>query len=675
MSNFTKFAKPVYASFQKLTKDEIFTVDIDGDELYAHYLASFPEGTNLIFRERTEHDCSCCKHFIRRVAGIVGVKGATLTTVWDQAAKTAPAPYDVVAKAMAEKIKSGTINNIWRSKESSIGAKLTRSMNKAGEVETWNHFYTGNIAAKFVSATSDSDCGDYKTTVQVFKRGLKELNTEAVDTVLSLIDAKNLYRGEEHRALVAAFQKLRQEYKKSKSKKTFVWANAGERAARFRNTVIGTLVQDLTDGVDLERAVAAFEAKVAPQNYKRTSALITPGMVKEAMKTIKELDLEPALERRFARLDDISVNDVLWVNNEVKPLMKGGIGGILEAHVQDNKNNDGDEKRAKEISVDDFIERVLPETTGMEMLVGNKHLGNLMSLTAPVHEEPKQLFRWGNDFAWSYVGNIADSIKERVRKAGGNVTNAQLRASLSWFNYDDLDIHVRGPGGHIWYGHKRASCGGELDVDMNVGDGESRQAVENVAWRKVPDGAYEVSVHNYTHRESMDVGFVIEIENEGKLSHYSCAKEVGGKKTVKVVTLHVVNGVIVKQDLGDKNIVTSAMSQDKWGLKTEKYALVNAMTLSPNYWGDNAVGNQHTFFVLDGAANDEPCRGIYNEFLHSRLEKHRKVFEVIGDKTKCRPTEGQLSGLGFSSTKKDDVIVKVAMRDKKQRLYRIGFGT
>lgn len=95
--------------------------------------------------------------------------------------------------------------------------------------------------------------------------------------------------------------------------------------------------------------------------------------------------------------------------------------------------------------------------------------------------------------------------------------------------------------------------------------------------------------------------------------------------------------------------------------------------LSPNYWGENAVGNKHTFFVLDGAKSDEETRGFYNEFLHPRLEEHRKVFEVIGDKTKCRPTEGQLAGLGFSSTKKDSFLV-VARQGKKQRVFNVHVG-
>ena len=55
----------------------------------------------------------------------------------------------------------------------------------------------------------------------------------------------------------------------------------------------------------------------------------------------------------------------------------------------------------------------------------------------------------------NYGENIAFTsyIKEKVKNAGGNV-NGVLRCSLSWFNYDDLDIHVKEPGGnHIYYGY------------------------------------------------------------------------------------------------------------------------------------------------------------------------------------------------------------------------------
>jgi hypothetical protein len=531
--------------------------------------------------------------------------------------------------------------------------------------------------------------GNYRTTVQVFERGLVELSPDAVDTVIALVNANNLYRGEEHKPALVQFQKMQRDFLSTRgdarARGLFVWANAVSPAARFRNTVIGTLVQDLSEGRDIDQAVRSFEAKVAPQNYKRTSAVITPGMVKEAMKTIEALGLESALERRFAVIGDVSVNDVLWIDGAVKPLTKGGIGSVLLEHAaatSASRSATKDEARAEEIGLDDFVAKILPEVMSVEILLKSEQVGNLMSLTAPVHPEPRQLFRWSNDFAWSYGGNVADSIRERVKKAGGKVEGAVLRVSLSWFNYDDLDLHVYQPPGrgtaslaeHIYYGHKRGWTGGTLDVDMNAGSGTTREAVENVVWAaKPPDGAYRVVVNNYNQRETGNPGFVIEVESSGRLSHYSYNKGVRNHQDIHVVTLHVKNGTAERIEVGDPGITAANISQEKWGLKTEQYVKVNAVMLSPNYWGDNAVGNKHTFFVLDGAKNDESTRGFYNEFLHPRLEPHRKVFEVIGDKTKCQPTDGQLSGLGFSSTKKEDFVVRV-QQGRRQRIYNIHVG-
>ncbi len=688
---FSTFAKIVAASFQTVANaPQVYVTGMDGDVLYQRYLAAFPAGTNPVFRKQTEHECSVCRHFIRRAGNVVLVSEESVVhTVWDEAVETAPHPYNVVAAALRVAVNREDISDLYRVnlKENSFGAAATHSLDADGKALTWNHFHTGPIPKTLQAASPDQVRGDYRTTVQVFTRGLDELDPAALGTVLGLIESNNLYRGAEHRAAVVQFMAAQEAYrtKGPRGRSVFAWTNAIGPASRFRNTVIGTLVQDLSDGVDIERAVASFEAKVAPTNYKRTSAVITPAMVAAAMKTIEALGLEPALERRFAVIGDISVNDVLWVDGSVRSAMKGGIGDVLmKAATAANAGAGKDEERAESIGLEAFVEQVLPATTSMEILLKGEHLGNLMSLTAPVHPEPAQLFRWNNDFAWSYGGNVADSISEQVKKAGGKVEGAALRISLSWFNYDDLDLHVYEPGGrgvyglldHIYFRNKRGGSGGVLDVDMNAGGGTTREAVENVVWMtKVPDGAYGIVVNNYNQRETSDVGFVVEVENGGKLSHYAYNKGVRDKQDIRVVTLHMKGGRIDRVEMGDPAITASNISQTKWGLTTEQYAKVDMVTLSPNYWGSagHPVGNKHTFFVLSGAKNDEPTRGIYNEFLHQRLEPHRKVLEVVGDKTKCQPIEGALSGLGFSSTKKTSFLVRV-QQGKKQRLYNVQVG-
>jgi hypothetical protein len=133
------------------------------------------------------------------------------------------------------------------------------------------------------------------------------------------------------------------------------------------------------------------------------------------------------------------------------------------------------------------------------------------------------------------------------------------------------------------------------------------------------------------------------------------------------------NGVIDRIEAGDPGVTSAAVKQEKWSLTTGQFVKVNTVTLSPNYWGDNKVGNRHTFFVLDGCKCDEEMRGIYNEFLHPRLETHRKVMEIVGDKTKCKPNGDHLAGLGFSSTKKDSVIIRVR-NGKGPRTYNVRIG-
>lgn len=686
---FEMFAKMVAKSFQDLVEEpNAFVVDVDGDALYQQYLAAFPDGANPIFRTNTEHDCSCCRQFIRRAGCVVTVDGGELHTIWDRAAADAPAPYNVVAASLRATVQASRIRDLFRvgQSETSFGSVQTRSLDKETQKAlTWNHLRTGEIPRNYRAASPDQVRGDYRTTVQVFERGLIELTSDAVEAVIGLVMANSLYRGEEHKPALVQFQKMQREYlaKEGRERNLFTWANAGNPAARFRNTVVGTLVQDLSEGKDLEHAVKSFETKVAPTNYKRTTALITPGMVRKAMETIEALGLESALERRFAVIGDISVNDVKWVDGAVKSLMKGGIGDVLMQHASaTGKTVSKAEQRAEDISLDEFVARILPETTGLELLFKNELVGNLMSLTAPIHPEPKQLFKWANDFAWSYGGNVADSIKDRVKKAGGKVDGAALRVSLSWFNWDDLDLHIHEPPGrgvhaasaHIHFRNKRGWTGGTLDVDMNAGHGQTREAVENIVWSTKPsNGAYRVVVNNFSQRETSNPGFVIEVESGGKLTHFTYNKTVRNKQDIVVATLYVNNGVVERMEVGDPGITAGTMAQDKWGLKTEQYVKVSAVTLSPNYWGNNAVGNKHTFFVIDGAKNDEPTRGFYNEFLHGRLEQHRKVFEVIGDKTKCQPVDGQLSGLGFSSTKKESFIIR-AQHGKKQRVFNVHVG-
>ena len=661
MSDFTKLSQAVHKRYNEIAKHELFTVELTGDELYAAYLAAFPEGTNPIFRERTEHDCSCCRNFIKNLGGVVAIVDGDVLSVWDSA--VTEYPYDVVTVEMEKLVKSRAIAGLYRTKEHSYGAEVTYELID-GQSKAWNHFH-GAITNKHFHKTPGQACGEFNTAAAVFKRGLTELTHGAINTVVDLIMGNALYRGEEHLPALNAFQLVQGQYlalTTDRQRELFVWENASKPVARFRNTVIGTLIQDLSEGMDLERAVKSFETKVAPINYKRTAALITPGMVKEAMKTINDLGLESALERRFATIKDVSVNNVLWVDNSVKGKMKGGVEDLLMSAVAPAKASN---QKPEDITIAKFMAEVLPVAKSIKMFVGSSHQTNLMSLTAPVHADAAQLFKWDNGFGWSYNGNVTDSIKDKVKRAGGN-TNAKLRVSLGWFNSDDLDIHADCPDGFIYFGNKS----GILDVDMNAfGQMNSVDPVENLSWAKPREGRYSIVVSQYNQRNRERPGCVIELECNGVVQQFSYDGFLSGE--TEAISFSYKNGEVTDLKV-HAGFIGGGVSQDKWGIQTEQFIKVNTVMYSPNHWDGQAVGNKHWFFVLDGCRNNEPTRGIYNEYLKGELDKHRKVFEVLGSKTMCPPTEEQLSGLGFSSTRGDSVIVQVTTA-KQQSTYNIKF--
>jgi len=669
MSDFKKLSSVIQKQFEDMQKTGmLYQVDVDPDILYTKYLDSFPGGTNEIFRERSEHDCSSCRQFIKNYGKLVTIVNDELVTVWD--VECDEYPYNIVAGAMKEFVSKHRIENVYFSKFSKQGTEFTLELLEDSTTRRWNHL-VGILNKKFVADNAAERMSQYRSEFQVFKRSLEELSLSAIEDVEDLINGNMLYRGEEHKALIKSFKKLKIKYNnyKKNDKDFFIWQNLNRGAVtRFRNTVIGTLVSDLSSGVNLENAVKMFESKVAPSNYKRPKSLITPKMIEDAMKTIRELNLEPALERRFARFSDVSVNDVLFVDNSVKSQMLGGLEESLMAEV---KNTPAKVKNSVEITVEEFVNSVLPKANEIDVLIKNKHLGNFVSLTAPVHNEVENLFKWDNNFAWSYDGNITDSdIKTRVKKAGGNV-DALMRCSLAWFNTDDLDIHVDLPNGtHVYYANKRNI----LDVDMNAGYNLTRTPVENTCWQEdnLKDGTYVFSVRNFRKRESVDVGFTLEFDFNGSIQMFHFDKPVGNGKTIRSLEVIIKNKNLVSVKTLNKDIKSGSASQEKWGVNTEQFVPVSSIVLSPNYWNENNVGNKHWFFLLKDCKNPNSVRGIYNEFLKPDLEKHRKVFEIIGDKTKCQPSDEQLSGVGFSSTKKEDLTIKVKS-DKIQQVYDIKF--
>jgi hypothetical protein len=661
--SFKVFGDAVNRRFLELAGSATGLFVTDGvDDLFDAYLSAFPEGTNPLFRKRTEHDCSCCKHFIRTIGRVVALADdGSFLTVWDVTGL--PPHYQVVADRLAARVRQSRLGApfLVSPEHSKFGAQVTRDLS-GGTLLSFDHFYA-SVPARYQTHSVDQVRGDRMARAAVFERGLREFSCETLDTVLELIDENQLYRGAENRAIVQEFRDLAATFDPARPHTT-VWKHLASPVAHLRNTAMGELLQSIARGEDLERAVAAYERMVAPQNYRRPKAVVSQRMVDDAMRTVESLGLANALPRRFARLSDVSVNDVYFVDNRARSRMAPGrsVHDLLLAAAEPRGRN---LDHAENIAIGDFMLYALPGATKMQLLLERSHLTNFISLTAPMHASAPPLFMWHNNFAWTYDGDVADSIKDRVKAAGGR-TDSALRVSLGWYNFDDLDLHCILPNGtHVYYGNKL----GILDVDMNVSP-TTRKPVENLSFDRLQDGVYKVYVEMFTSRESSDTGFEIEVEDFTGVRSFRGTRARDRSFGGAQLFIEVRGGKVERLDVTPGSGLTpNRASTEKWGVRTGELVTVNSLMLSPNHWGVSSQGAKHYIFALSGCLNPDKARGIYNEFLRPELQAHRKVFELLGSLSKCDHSDDQVSGVGFTASRYDQV--RVVVNDK--RAYNILF--
>ncbi len=666
MSKFKKLQKEVKKQFDKISKEVgfLYTLNLERDELWEVYMKSFPEGTNEVYRERRENDCSCCRHFIRAFGDVVSIKDGKVVSLWDF--EIDDEAYGPVVKALSKYIKEKAIGDVFVSKENSYGM-IENHEDDEGTIRTWSHFHV-DLPKKFIMTNSDSIAthkAKYRDIKNVFKRSLEELSKESVLTILELIAQNSLYKGEEWKAILTDFHKYQKEYGKLKVKEqdSYLWNKAtsvGAVVGKIRNHSIGTLLIDVSANMDLDIAVKKYEKIVAPTNYKRPKPIFTKKMLEDAKKKLEELGFLDSLQRRFAIPEDISVNNVLFANRDVEKRLQ--TKDVFEELGKDVAYNPKSFSRVEEIPIKDFVENVLPTVKKMEVFLEGKHSPNMSSLIAPYKADSKSMFKWNNNFSWAYSGNITDSdIKRNVKSAGGNVEGV-LRFSIQWndgseHNRDDYDAHCKEPrGNEIYYGSKRnPGTTGQLDVDI-ITPTKNVAAVENITWlnlNQMEHGTYKFFVHNYSHNGGQS-GFKAEIEYNGQQYKFDYPQALRQSEDV-----HVAEVTFNGEEFTIKEKLQSQMSsREIWNLKSNNFVPVSVMMYSPNYWDkQKGIGNKHYFFMLKGCVNEENPNGFFNEYLNNELIKHRKVFEALGSKMKVDDIENQLSGLGFSSTQRNSIIV------------------
>jgi hypothetical protein len=690
---------------------KLFRSKVTGREVWETYLSSFDD--EKIFRdpESSEHNCNCCKNFIRRYGNIVAIdSNGELISMFTDLGDCGE--YANSVKACALLLDSSSIQDVFFETYRELDQNLNyescdinqdsfklgiesnhkkytqEEVDKFGVVNTDDvyqfHHFCINLPKQFVNHSGNSIeqiTAIYRDKYNVFKRAMEEIPLDTLNLVRDLINQGSLLDGTAH---IHAIDKVIEEKKKfelckeSETIDNWLWSftyDLDERIAKFKNTLIGVLCTELAEGVELNKACENWNKRVDPVNYHKAKAPITKRQIEQAKMFVEENGYAESFNRRLATIEDIKASEILHMNATDTKIKEVSMFDNVKATSTRHKRSEFE--KLEEVSIEKFMSDILPSCTSIEAYLENRMESNLVTMTKSIADEAKQITKWNNistNYSWTFNGNLAgkSQIEQAIKDRGGD-TSGVLNVRLHFPNStNDYDLCISEPNGsRITYNYVRHTfpSSGRLDLDAQGVDGNypPEKRVENINYtdiNKMPKGTYSIEIDNYGGGSNN--GFFIEVKTNDSISLFEYNGALNGKRN-KVMDIHFNGSEFAINNLASKLIIkqSDTISKEIWGIETNNFHKVNLVCKSPNHWGDNSVGNLHYFFMLDNCKAKGSIRSFHNENLLPDLLKHRKVMEVLGSTNMIESTEKQLSGVGFNSTVKDELIVRLQGTHKR----------
>lgn len=632
--------------------------------LYDLYLSRMSEPM------RQHHNCNSCRRFVERYGHLVVIHddGRQTPALWEF---DAPEAYYASVAALNRAVLRAKVTGLFVSDAPVWGEPRT------GE---WTHM---SVVPCHVYADPEHTPYQHMAAVRhehgLLAQALAAYPSAVVDAARQYIKMGRFYREEVVATRLEWFQRLKHTLdglQDATRRHNLVWLAAAKAPAgwcHIANNVENVVLDGIKAGKSFDEIKAAFESRADPGDYQRAQAAPTAGAIAEAERVIAGLQAQGSLVRRYARLDEIPIEVMVWravdrLARKVKAGTEGGVfGNVVPKSAAAAVSVHPTNMPEQTVTWAKFLHDVLPQATKLEVQVPNTG-ARFMALTTAVDPDATPILQWDraedrNPFAWYYnTGGIDAEIKRRVTSAGGQHDNVDIRCSLAWDNRNDLDLHCITPQGtHLYYGYMRDQTGGALDVDANR-YGSTSEPVENIRWSKgrAPVGRYQFYVENYRFWEPKQAptSFRVELETGGIVYAVSGAISKRGYEThadsrIPLFTIDY-NGrdynVLTHQSAVTQ---TAATSTDDWGVTPGQYTRVSAIVPSPNMWGKTPTvqhGN-HVLFVLEGCQDKAGtnARGFLTEMCRSEFRPIRSTLEAYLAQTPVQGVEGpQACGIGLN---------------------------
>ena len=404
----------------------LFVVDTGGD-LFETYLANLPED------HRQHHNCDCCKRFIRRYGSLAVIdgEGRIVPVMWNVQGYDRDSLSNLYHKAfvaMFKVVSGGTVKSVF------LDSKPIWGTPEAGG---WSHFYVHPpvcIRHRRRDLTAGQAMAAKREDFRTLNRALAEFSRDQVAQAVTLLNASALYRSEKVLGPAEFLLRLHDSRRVvGRSFTNVVWRAVAEAPAGYctpRSSMVGSLLEDIASGMSFDEVKRRFDAKMNPLQYQRPQAAPSAGNIQAAEKLVEKLGIEPALHRRYARLDEIQA---IWKpEGKAKPEKGGVFGHLVPGGKQAHKPL---EMQPVLITWEKFRRTVLPGAKQIEFLT-LASLDSYCGLVTATNPDAPPIIQWDseesrNPFSWYvYSGGSYPSHWGLPAKEFVDVTAITLKPSM-----------------------------------------------------------------------------------------------------------------------------------------------------------------------------------------------------------------------------------------------------
>ena len=282
--NYYEFERTVFDEFKKLVTNDSKLFLTDAKDLWDIYLNNLPE------EGRYHYNCNACKYFIERFGNLalVNEDGKLVSALWNI---TVPEFFKKSVKELNNAVKKAKIKRLFIAEQCTLGIPKT---------DEWTHLNV-RVPSSYVNKsrlyTANQVMAAKSEEFRMLSNALLEYKIETITQAINLLETEIVYRGDKCLGIAKWFKELKEfidDCSNSKVKQNFIWlavANAPEGFCHVKSSMIGTLLDDIQDGLNYTSIVRRFKEKMDPSNYMRSQVAPTENAIQEAEKVVEKLGI------------------------------------------------------------------------------------------------------------------------------------------------------------------------------------------------------------------------------------------------------------------------------------------------------------------------------------------------------------------------------------------------